>query len=106
MDFLKCNDCGEIFEQIDAGEKVEIEENEAWGQISGTFVFISTCCACGSEEVEDYTKCETDDCWSECILGVDECASCFAMYSPNDFADYAKKWPQDLPAEYRPVLHS
>lgn len=104
VDYLQCTECNHIFDRDEAGERIEIEHDEAEGQRTTLFIHIDTCSKCDSDAVEEYTKCATESCMKEPLLGMDECCNCFAMYSPDDFADYAKMWPEDLPAEYRPSL--
>lgn len=98
-DYLKC-ECGEVFSRLDASERIDIEYNDAWGHKNGTFVFVTICPACSSDQVDDYAKCDTDKCMEEALMGVDECYRCFATNSPQEFADYAQRWPEDLPASH------
>lgn len=99
ISYLKCEKCNEVFSEEQAGERIEIEYDDARGQRSGTFVHVRLCpiAKCSSDQLqEDYAKCE-NDCSNEALLGCEICAGCLAT-DPADFRDYARRWPEDIKA--------
>lgn len=94
ISYLKCEKCNEVFSEAQAGERTDLDYE------AGMFSMVALCPIerCGSDQLRDYAKCETEDCLEEALMGVEECIGCFSNNDPEDFRDYARRWPEDIKA--------
>jgi len=105
-DWFKCDSCHTVFVETEAGQGHSTECSEAWGQREVRTLYFPICPDCGGENLADYYPCQ--DCVdagadqpNEALTGTDSCAACFKAYEPNEFYAYCRRWPEDVPEEYR-----
>ena len=108
MEKLRCQDCEEIFDHEDAGARIEVEHDQAWGQLTQVATTILLCPAsgCGSENIDEHISCDTAGCTGDVLFGTEQCAPCFRRDDETEFESYCIKWPHDVEAKYRPAAQS
>jgi hypothetical protein len=73
LKFLKCDRCNEVFDEGEAGF---IEDHMGVTDPYPVYVRFQACPECESTDLEDFARCDTDDCENEAVTGHDYCAEC------------------------------
>lgn len=96
MQWYKCERCGEIFNDSNAGSRTETERSEHFGCVK-TVTFEYVCCrSCNSENLDDYSPCvrcieksngDTNLVERTCAGG-DLCIECWQASDPEGFSEW------------------